>query len=74
MHVDAIVNTANPHAIIGSGVDSTIHYIGSVHKYARKEDVPKTLFIITTDSMENVCHYYTYDQVSLFYLGIVLIL
>ena len=36
-----------------------IHHIGNVHKYARKEDVPeKTLFIITTDGMENAsCRY-----------------
>ena len=37
-------------------VGGAIHHIGNVHKYARKEDVPeKTLFIITTDGMENVC-------------------
>ena len=37
---------------------------GNVHKYARKEDVPeKTLFIITTDGMENASHRYTYDKV-----------
>lgn len=30
----------------------------------RKEDVPeKTLFIITTDGMENASHHYTYDKV-----------
>lgn len=34
------------------------------HKYACKEDVPeKTLFIITTDGMENASHRYTYDKV-----------
>ena len=41
-----------------------IHHIGNVHKYARKEDVPeKTLFIITTDGMENASRHYTYDKV-----------
>lgn len=31
-----------------------IHHIHHIHKYARKEDVPgKTLFVITTDGMEN---------------------
>ena len=41
-----------------------IHHIGNIHKYARKEDVPeKTLFIITTDGMENASHRYTYDKV-----------
>lgn len=42
-----------------------IHHIGNVHKYAREEDVPeKTLFIITTDGMENASHTYTYDKVK----------
>ena len=41
-------------------VGGAIHHIGNVHKYARKEDVPeKTLFIITTDGMENASHRYT---------------
>lgn len=45
-------------------VGEAIHHIGNVHKYARKEDVPeKTLFIITTDGMENASHRYTYDKV-----------
>ena len=40
-------------------------YIGNVHKYARPEDVPeKTLFIITTDGMENSSHQYSYDRVK----------
>ena len=46
-------------------VGSAIHHIGNIHKYARKEDVPeKTLFIITTDGMENSSHRYTYDKVK----------
>ena len=45
-------------------VGGAIHHIGNTHKYARKEDVPeKTLFIITTDGMENTSHHYTYDKV-----------
>lgn len=45
-------------------VGKAIHHIGHVHKYARREDIPeKTLFIITTDGMENASRYYTYDQV-----------
>lgn len=45
-------------------VGGAIRHIGNVHKYARREDVPeKTLFIITTDGMENASRYYTYDQV-----------
>lgn len=35
-------------------VGGAIHHIGNVHKYAREEDVPEnTIFIITTDGMEN---------------------
>lgn len=45
-------------------VGSSIHHIGNIHKYARKEDVPeKTLFIITTDGMENASYRYSYDKV-----------
>ena len=43
----------------------SIHHIGNVHKYAREEDRPeKTLFIITTDGMENASHKYSYDKVK----------
>lgn len=46
-------------------VGGAIHHIGNVHKYAREEDRPeKTLFIITTDGMENASHRYTYDKVK----------
>ena len=42
-----------------------IHHIGNVHKYAREEDRPeKTLFIITTDGMENASHKYSFDKVK----------
>ncbi len=45
-------------------VGGAIHHIGNIHKYARNEDVPeKTLFIITTDGMENSSRIYTYDKV-----------
>ena len=45
-------------------VGGAIHHIGNVHKYAREEDVPeKTLFIITTDGMENASRAYSYDKV-----------
>lgn len=45
-------------------VGGAIHHIGNIHKYARKEDVPeKTLFVITTDGMENASHRYTYEKV-----------
>ena len=43
-------------------VGAAIHHIGNVHKYAREEDRPeKTLFVITTDGMENASRQYTYE-------------
>lgn len=45
-------------------VGGAIHHIKNVHRYAREEDIPeKTLFIITTDGMENASHQYSYDKV-----------
>ena len=45
-------------------VGGAIHHIGNVHKYARPEDVPEhTLFVITTDGMENASHFYSGDRV-----------
>ena len=45
-------------------VGGAIHHIGNVHKYARPEDVPEhTVFIITTDGMENASHNYTRSRV-----------
>lgn len=45
-------------------VGGAIHHIGNVHKYARPEDVPDTtLFVITTDGMENASRRYNYDKV-----------
>ena len=46
-------------------VGGAIHHIGNVHKYARAEDRPdKTLFVITTDGMENASKRYTYEAVK----------
>ena len=46
-------------------VGGAIHHIGNVHKYARVEDRPeKTLFIITTDGMENASRRYSYEKVK----------
>lgn len=46
-------------------IGGAIHHIGNIHKYAREEDIPeKTLFIITTDGMENSSHQYTYEKVK----------
>lgn len=42
-----------------------IRHIGNIHKYARPEDVPEhTLFVITTDGMENASRHYTAPQIK----------
>ncbi len=42
-----------------------IHHIGNVHKYARPEDVPAhTMFVITTDGMENASYRYSSERVK----------
>ena len=46
-------------------VGGAIHHIGNVHKYAREEDRPeKTIFVITTDGMENASREYSYERVK----------
>ena len=45
-------------------VGGAIRHIANVHKYARAEDRPeKTLFVITTDGMENASRYFSYEKV-----------
>ncbi len=46
-------------------VGNAVKHIGNIHKYARKEDIPqKTLFVITTDGMENASTQYTQPQIK----------
>ena len=46
-------------------VGCAIHHIRNVHKYIREEDRPeKTLFVITTDGMENASRVYTRDRLK----------
>ena len=46
-------------------VGGTIEHIASIHKYAREEDRPeRTVFVITTDGMENASRRYSSDQVK----------
>lgn len=46
-------------------VGGAIRHIRNIHKYARQEDVPqKTIFVITTDGMENASHCYNYEKVK----------
>jgi len=41
-------------------VGGAVHHIANVHRYARPEDVPaRTLFVITTDGMENASRIYS---------------
>ena len=42
-----------------------IRHIGNIHKYARREDVPEhTVFVITTDGMENASRRYGAEKVK----------
>ena len=46
-------------------IGGAIHHIGNVHKYARPEDVPEhTIFIITTDGMENASQRYSSQDIK----------
>lgn len=46
-------------------IGEAVKHIGNIHKYARPEDVPeRTLFIITTDGMENASRHYSRDEVK----------
>ena len=46
-------------------IGGAIHHIGNIHKYARIEDVPEhTLFVITTDGMENASRRYDSEKVK----------
>lgn len=45
-------------------VGDAIHHIGNIHKYARREDVPAhTVFVITTDGMENASRRYSGEDI-----------
>ena len=46
-------------------VGGAIRHISNIHKYAREEDRPdKTIFVITTDGLENSSRCYNYDTVK----------
>lgn len=67
-NVDEI--TANEYFVRGStalldAVGGAIHHIGKIQKAAPEDEKPeKTLFIITTDGMENASRQYTYEKVK----------
>jgi uncharacterized protein YegL len=46
-------------------IGGAIQHIKNIHKYAREEDVPEhTMFVITTDGLENASHTYTGNKVK----------
>ena len=46
-------------------IGTTVKHIETIHKYARKEDVPAhTLFVITTDGLENASRKYSSAEVK----------
>lgn len=46
-------------------IGNAIKHIGNIHKYIREEDVPvRTMFVITTDGMENASREYSSDQIK----------
>ena len=46
-------------------IGGAVHHMANVHKYAREEDRPgKTVFVITTDGMENASRRYSYREVQ----------
>ena len=46
-------------------IGGAIDHIGNIHKYARPEDVPEhTLFVITTDGMENASRRYSAHEIK----------
>ena len=46
-------------------IGGAVHHITNVHKYIRDEDVPEhTLFVITTDGLENASHIYDSNKVK----------
>ncbi|MDO4620565.1 MAG: hypothetical protein Q4B09_08100 [Lachnospiraceae bacterium] len=46
-------------------IGGAIHHIETVHRYIREEDVPEhTMFVITTDGMENASCRYEADRVK----------
>ena len=46
-------------------IGDAVHHIKNIHKYARREDVPEhTMFIITTDGLENASRRYSSDDIK----------
>ena len=62
--------TENDYAVGGctalvDALGLAVKHIGNIHKYAREEDVPEhTVFVITTDGMENASRIYSSEKVK----------
>ena len=62
--------TENDYRVGGStalldAIGGAIKHISIIHRYARKEDVPtRTMFIITTDGLENASRRYESDKIK----------
>jgi uncharacterized protein YegL len=57
--------TAHGCTALLDAIGGAIHHIRNIHKYAREEDIPEhTLFVITTDGMENASRRYSSDRVK----------
>ena len=57
--------TPNGCTALLDAIGDAIKHIRNIHKYARPEDVPAhTIFVITTDGMENASHRYDYDKIK----------
>lgn len=70
LSIDEIAPMTDEQYSVGGGtalldaIGGAIHHIGNIHKYARSEDVPeKTMFVITTDGMENSSHQYDIKKI-----------
>lgn len=55
----------NGNTALLDAVGNAIQHISTVHKYAREEDRPeRTLFVITTDGMENASRVYSQKKIK----------
>lgn len=57
--------TAGGCTALVDALGKSVKYIGNIHKHLREEDVPEhTVFVITTDGMENASRIYSSDKVK----------
>lgn len=57
--------TAGGCTALVDALGKSVKYIGNIHKHLREEDVPEhTVFVITTDGMENASREYSSEKVK----------